>query len=224
MFDTILCDKVCQWLATGRWFSLVLRFPPQIKLTATIYPGKWNIVESGIKHHKSKPNQTIVIIRSPWAKVDIKYCNQSSIVKICIISKYPPIPSRAILIQSWSEFILGGFYKSELQISCVFAFFTLWKRVKMHVLSDQSVHITHTYCCVSKLSKFGAYLYSRVHNNTFCLWEIPRNYFSKERAYTSEGYRMLAFLSIDVKRSDWMFMINHPIAVNITNKCGLRNK
>jgi hypothetical protein len=26
------------------------------------------------------------------------------------------------------------------------------------------------------------------------------------------------------KRSDWMFTINHPIAVNITNKCGLRNK
>jgi hypothetical protein len=46
-------------------------------------------------------------------------------------------------------------------------FWTLWKRVKTHVLSDQSVHITHTYCCVSKLSKFGAYLYSRVHNNTF---------------------------------------------------------
>jgi hypothetical protein len=43
----------------------------------------------------------------------------------------------------------------ELQISCVFAFFTLWKRVKTHVLSDQSVHITHTYCCVSKLSKYG---------------------------------------------------------------------
>jgi hypothetical protein len=58
---------------------------------------------------------------------------------------------------------------AELQISWVFAFFTLWKRVKMHVLSDQSVHITHTYSCVSKLSKFGAYLYSRVHvhNNTF---------------------------------------------------------
>jgi hypothetical protein len=32
---------------------------------------------------------------------------------------------------------------SELQISCVFAFFTLWKRIKTHVLSDQSVHITH---------------------------------------------------------------------------------
>jgi hypothetical protein len=55
--------------------------------------------------------------------------------------------------------------RQAFDISCVFAFFTLWKRVKTHVLSDQSVHITHTYCSVSKLSKFGAYLYSRVHNN-----------------------------------------------------------
>jgi hypothetical protein len=35
VLDTTLCDKVCQWLATGRWFSLVLWFPPPIKLTAT---------------------------------------------------------------------------------------------------------------------------------------------------------------------------------------------
>jgi hypothetical protein len=33
--------------------------------------------------------------------------------------------------------------------------------------------ITHTYCCVSKLSKFGAYLYSRVHNNTFLSEKFP---------------------------------------------------
>jgi len=33
---TTLCDKVCQWLAAGWWFSPVLRFPPPIKLTATI--------------------------------------------------------------------------------------------------------------------------------------------------------------------------------------------
>ena len=62
---------------------------------------------------------------------------------------------------------------AELQISCVFAFFTLCKRVKTHVLSDQSVHITHTYGCVSKLSKFGAYLYSCVHNNTFLSEKFP---------------------------------------------------
>ena len=35
----------------------------------------------------------------------------------------------------------------------------------MHVLSDQSVHIMHTYCCVSKLFKFGAYLYA-INDNT----------------------------------------------------------
>ena len=34
-------------------FLLVLQFPPPIKLIATIY--NWNIVEIGIKHHKTKP-------------------------------------------------------------------------------------------------------------------------------------------------------------------------
>jgi hypothetical protein len=28
---TTLCDKVCQWLTTGRWFFPVPRFPPPIK-------------------------------------------------------------------------------------------------------------------------------------------------------------------------------------------------
>ena len=46
ILDTTLCDKVCHWLATGRWFLRVLWFPPPIKLT----------VESGVKHHWS--NQT----------------------------------------------------------------------------------------------------------------------------------------------------------------------
>jgi hypothetical protein len=43
---TTLCDTVCQWLATGRWFSPVLRFSQSIKLTATRY--NWNIVENGV--------------------------------------------------------------------------------------------------------------------------------------------------------------------------------
>ena len=38
---TTLCDKVCQWLATGRWFfsgssGFLHQFPPSIKLAATI--------------------------------------------------------------------------------------------------------------------------------------------------------------------------------------------
>ena len=37
VLDTTLCVKVCQWLATGGGFPLVLRFHPPITLTATIY-------------------------------------------------------------------------------------------------------------------------------------------------------------------------------------------
>jgi hypothetical protein len=33
---TTLCDKVWQWLVSGRWFFRVLRFFPPIKLTTTI--------------------------------------------------------------------------------------------------------------------------------------------------------------------------------------------
>ena len=51
---TALCDKVCQWLATDRWF---FRFPPPIKLTPRYI---WNIVESGIKHHQT--NNTVMLI------------------------------------------------------------------------------------------------------------------------------------------------------------------
>ena len=47
---TTLCDKVCQWLATGRWFS------PDTPVSSTNKTGrhyiyKWNIVGSGVKHH-----------------------------------------------------------------------------------------------------------------------------------------------------------------------------
>ena len=45
VLDTTLCDKVCQWLVKGRWFSLV-------SSTNKTDFHDINIVESGIKHHK----------------------------------------------------------------------------------------------------------------------------------------------------------------------------
>ena len=49
--DATLCDKVCQWLATGRWFS------PCIPVSSTnktnCHHINWNTVESGVKHHKT---------------------------------------------------------------------------------------------------------------------------------------------------------------------------
>jgi hypothetical protein len=45
VLDTKLCDKACQWLAAGRWFSPI----------SSRY--NWNIVEGGINHNKPKPHR-----------------------------------------------------------------------------------------------------------------------------------------------------------------------
>ena len=52
VLDTTLCDKVCQWLAAGRWFSPGTTVPPPIRLTVSRY--NWNIIESVVIHHKPK--------------------------------------------------------------------------------------------------------------------------------------------------------------------------
>ena len=51
VLDTTWCDQVCQWLATGRWFSpcTPVSWPPRYN---------WNIVESGIKYHNLHRNGT----------------------------------------------------------------------------------------------------------------------------------------------------------------------
>jgi hypothetical protein len=49
VLDTTLCDKVCQWLATGWWFS------PDTLVSSTNKTDRQyncNIVKSGVKHHK----------------------------------------------------------------------------------------------------------------------------------------------------------------------------
>ena len=48
VLNTALCDKVCQWLATGVWFS------PDSAANKT--DRHWNIVKSGVKHHRNNPS------------------------------------------------------------------------------------------------------------------------------------------------------------------------
>jgi hypothetical protein len=56
---TTLCDKVCQWRATGRWFSA----GPPVSSTRKTWPPRynWNIAESGVKHHQTN-KQTIYVL------------------------------------------------------------------------------------------------------------------------------------------------------------------
>jgi hypothetical protein len=57
VLDTTLCDKVFSNLRQVGGFLQTLRFPPPIKLTASY---NWNIVESGVKHHKPTYTQNVL--------------------------------------------------------------------------------------------------------------------------------------------------------------------
>jgi hypothetical protein len=65
VLDTTLCDQVCQWLATGRWFS------PGPPVSSTHKTDRHNITEILLKVALStiKPNQTICVINicSMWS-------------------------------------------------------------------------------------------------------------------------------------------------------------
>jgi hypothetical protein len=50
--NSLSFNKVCQWLATGRWF------PPQYS---------WNIVESGVYHHQA--NKQMLFFRLTSVKI-----------------------------------------------------------------------------------------------------------------------------------------------------------
>jgi len=52
--STTLCDKAFQWIVAGQWFSAG---PPETSTNKTEpLRYNWHIVESDVKHHKTKPN------------------------------------------------------------------------------------------------------------------------------------------------------------------------
>jgi len=53
VLDTTVCDQVCQWLATGRWFSPGT--PVSSTNTADHHDMTEKNVESGTKHHNPNP-------------------------------------------------------------------------------------------------------------------------------------------------------------------------
>jgi len=69
VLDTTLCDKVCQLLATGQWFS------PVFFTNKTDRHDITDIVESVVKHHK--PN--LHIIRESFSLLFEKSCYLSTI-------------------------------------------------------------------------------------------------------------------------------------------------
>jgi hypothetical protein len=53
VLDTTLCDKVCQWLAPGRWFSQGIPVSSTNKTDLHNITNNWNIVDGGVKQHNA---------------------------------------------------------------------------------------------------------------------------------------------------------------------------
>ena len=78
VLDTILCDKVCQWLATGRWFS------PGTPVSSTNKTDRHDITEILLKVALNSINHKPITYRSQtdYSKtqrtkyVFVKYVNQ----------------------------------------------------------------------------------------------------------------------------------------------------
>ena len=72
VLDTTICDKVSQWLATGRW---VFSGTPESSTNKSDHKKyNWNIVESDAKHHKFilwSPTKAINSFKREWL-IDIK--------------------------------------------------------------------------------------------------------------------------------------------------------
>jgi hypothetical protein len=73
--------------------------------------------------------------------------------------------------------------------------FYAMKTSKTHVLSDQSVHITHAYCCVSKLSKFEHVFYSLQLMAKYRMWELWICYSCSVRWLTAIGWFIISIQS-----------------------------
>jgi hypothetical protein len=59
VLDTTWCDKVCQWLTVGQWFS---SGTPVSSTNKTVWPKyNWNIVQSGVKHLNPNTNYHLMV-------------------------------------------------------------------------------------------------------------------------------------------------------------------
>jgi hypothetical protein len=98
VLDTTLCDKVYQWLAAGRWFSLGT--PVSFTNENSRHDVSWNNVECGVKHHNPNPD-------SQWVDI-LSSCNIStSPCSFLIAQKNVPIIQRDE-VQIWSVCVYFG--------------------------------------------------------------------------------------------------------------------
>ena len=120
------------------------------------------------------------------------------------------------------RFIYRTIYRASDKLRiCVF--YTMKTSKNTCIIRSECTHYAYILLCKQtfQIRSVLVVVYITIH---FCFWEIPRNYFplyfSKESVYIRGIPNVCLSKHRCQKRSDWMFTIIHPIAVNITNKCG----
>jgi hypothetical protein len=82
VFNITLCDKVCQWLVSGRWFSLCTPVSSTNKTDSHDITG---IVESGVKH--PNPWHFTIIIHTFTYKLTCGTIRRAIIIKYVLTAK-----------------------------------------------------------------------------------------------------------------------------------------
>jgi hypothetical protein len=105
VLDITLCDKVCEWLATIHFLQVLLVSSTNKTETPQ---NNWNIVESGVKHHK--PTEQTIILEN--TKLHMLF--EISILSECLI----PHKKFFQIIDLFDEmtsvwFVLKSLYLSE---------------------------------------------------------------------------------------------------------------
>ena len=68
VLDTTLCDKVCQWLATGRWFSSGT--PVSSTNKTDCHDIAEILLKSSVQHHKTSPGKVCgLLILADWSSL-----------------------------------------------------------------------------------------------------------------------------------------------------------
>ena len=107
ILDTTLCDKVCQWLATGRWFS------PGPPVSSTNKTDRHHITEIllkvALKHHKLNPQtpaKKCILSSIPiYNQLLFKFCQFENTLKSQIFKQYTFI---YLVVQTWVTRIFQG--------------------------------------------------------------------------------------------------------------------
>jgi hypothetical protein len=98
VLDTTLCDKVCQWLVTGLWFS------QGTLVSSTNKTDCHNVTEILLKHHNPNPNPV------QWY---ISYCGMHLFFQLLMLILWRHITEKTGHIILTNQYVSGTHHRED---------------------------------------------------------------------------------------------------------------